>query len=73
MKDAEINYTDNIINYGHRYDKVYNMNNTNHVGEKIYTDKIGDENLIRNIKKYHELENMGDLQNRYKKELNKIP
>ena len=65
MKNAEINYKNNIINYGHKYDKVYNMGKTMQVGKNIYTKNEYDRDLMKNIKKYHEMENMGDLKNQY--------
>ncbi len=64
MKDADINYTDNITNYGHLHDKVFNLSGTNHIGKNIYTKDIGgkEDSFSR-----HEMENMGDLRFKIKK------
>ncbi len=65
MKNAEINYKSNIINYGHKYDAVYNMGNTMQIGKNVYTKNEHDKDFVKNIKKYHEMQNIGDLRKRY--------
>ena len=41
------------------------MENTMQIGKNIYIKNENDKNLVKNIKKYHEMQNIGDLRKRY--------
>ena len=36
LKNVQKNFSDNIINYGNVNDKVFNWENTEHIGKKLY-------------------------------------
>ena len=58
LKGAEINHTDNITNYGHINDKVFNAGKGSHIGKSIYTVDDGSANSFFD---YHKAENMENL------------
>jgi len=74
----EINYTDNITNYGNAQDSVYAMNIDGQIGKTIILNASGFENgtfkeeyKIHDPRTPHDIDNFGDLSKgiEYKKEI----
>ena len=63
IKNLEIIYTENIINYGNTDDFVYNAKGAKHIGLTIQISTNEQEKLNKGIclTKYHSIPNMGDL------------
>ena len=59
LKNATINFTNNIINYGNVDDVVFNWNNTKHIGKIILTKN---DSINKSFYYNHELENLGVLE-----------
>ena len=68
LSGMEINYTDNITNYGNAQDSVYAMNIDGQIGKTIILNASGFENgtfkeeyKIHNPRTPHDIDNFGDL------------
>lgn len=62
IENIDVNFSNNIVNYGNNNDLIYNLGE--HVGKtiNIATDKKPIINTKYRLKKYHLIEDMGDIQ-----------
>lgn len=78
LSGMEINYTDNITNYGNAQDSIYVMNIDGQIGKTVILNAIGfekgdfkEEYKMKDPRTPHDIDNLGDLSKgvEYKKEI----